>query len=30
MIQHMFPGMDLYYADYEQPLTAAGEEILMI
>ena len=27
MIQHMFPGLDLYYADPAQPLTAAGEEL---
>ena len=23
----MFPGLDLYYADPAQPLTAAGEEL---
>ena len=27
MIQHMLPGMYLYYADPAQPLTAVGEEL---
>ena len=27
MIYHMLPGLDLYYADTAQPLTAAGEEL---
>ena len=26
-IWHMFPGLDLYYADPAQPLTRAGEEL---
>ena len=26
MIQHTFPGLDLYYADPAQPLTTATEE----
>ena len=24
---HMFPGLDLYYADPAQPLATAGEEL---
>ena len=27
MIQHMFPGLDMYYADPAQHLTTAGEEL---
>ena len=27
VIQHVFPGLDLYYADTAQPLTTAGEEL---
>ena len=27
MIWHMFPGLDLYYADPAQPLTTVDEEL---
>ena len=27
MISHVFPGLDLYYADPAQPLTKPGEEL---